>query len=139
MKCFERLVDSNFLANAKKELLAAQQVLKAEEALFFEPTLVFNRQAAKYIYDCYVEDYALLYEIEQSDVDLSKGTIYYIQEDHILFIYSKTKKLIDEAITYSYNVNGDIPFYRGRHKINNQVIFTVLIDVRIPFQPSSPN
>jgi len=139
MKCFERLVNSSFLANAKKELLAAQRTLKAEEALFFEPTLLFNKQEVKDIYNFYIEDYAFLCGIEQTDIDLSKDTIYYTQEDHILFIYSKTKKLIDEAITYSYNVNGDIPFYRGRHKINNQIIFTALIDVRIHFQPSSPN
>ncbi len=139
MNCFKRLVDSNFLANAKNELLAAQRVLKAEEALPFDATLIFNRDDAKYVYDCYIEDYALLFEVEQSEEELLKDAIYYIQEDHILFIYSKTKKLVDEAILYSYNVNGDIPLYRGRHKVNRQVVFTALIDVRIPFSPSSPN
>lgn len=139
MSCFEKLVRSNFLANAKKELLAAQQVLKAEEALFFEPVFLFDKQAAKYMYESYVDTYALLYEIQESGFSLSKDTIYYIQEDHILFIYSKTRKLVDEAILYSYNVNGDVPIYRGRHKLDKQVIFTALIDVRIPFSPFSPN
>lgn len=139
MNCFKRLVDSNFLANAKNELLAAQRVLKAEEAHPFDATLIFNRDDAKYVYDCYVEDYALLFEVEQSEEELLKDAIYYIQEEHILFIYSKTKKLVDEAVLYSYNVNGDIPLYRGRHKVDKQVVFTALIDVRIPFSPSSPN
>jgi hypothetical protein len=139
MNCFKRLVDSNFLANAKNELVAAQRVLKAAEALPFDATLIFNRDDAKYVYDCYVEDYALLFEVEQSTTEISKDVIYYIQEEHVLFIYSRSKKMVDEAVLYSYSVNGDVPLFRAKHIINKHAIHTALIDIRIPFPASSPN
>ena len=139
MGCFSQLVQSKFLSRAKEELLSAQRKLKAGEAPLFDSTLLFDKKDRKYVYDTYVWDYNLLAEIEEMEEGSPKDVIYYIQEDYILFIYSRTRKLIDEAILYSYNVNGDIPLCRSKHIVNGCAYFTVLIDCRINFIPSSPN
>lgn len=139
MGCFSQLVQSKFLSRAKEELLSAQRKLKAGDAPLFDSTLLFDEKDKKQVYDTYIWDYDLLAEIEEMEEGAPKDVIYYIQEDYLLFIYSRTRKLINEAILYSYNVNGDIPLCRSKHTINKCVYFTVLIDCRINFIPSSPN
>lgn len=139
MGCFSQLVQSSFLSRAKEELLSAQRRLKTGEAPLFDSTLIFDKKDKKYVYDSYVWDYNLLAELEEMEDDTPKDVIFYIQEEHILFIYSRTRKLIDEAIWYSYNVNGDIPLCRSKHVIRGRTYFTVIIDCRIHFIPNSPN
>jgi hypothetical protein len=95
----------------------------------------------KYMYDCYFEDLGLIEELkDREDPEYNdKNMIFYIQDYPILFIYSRSKRLIKEAIIYSYYVNGDIPIYTTKHHIDGRVWFTTMIDTRIPFPSSSPN
>jgi hypothetical protein len=141
MKCFKQLVQSKFLAQASEELSRARKVADNGEALYFDPSLIYNKADRKYIYDCYVEDYMLLDEIENSfdSEEDYKDVIFYSQEDHLLFIFSRSRKLIKEAILYSFNVHGDIPLHKSKHNIHNKLWFTALIDTRMPFPVSSPN
>ena len=141
MKCYKQLVQSKFLAKASEELSRARKVVNDEEAPLFDTTLTYNKADRKYIYDCYVEDYMLLDEIQNmfDPEEDYKDTIFYLQEDYVLFVYSRSRKLIKEAVLYSYNVHGDIPLHKSKHTIHNKVWFTVLIDTRMPFPTSSPN
>jgi len=141
MNCYKQLVQSKFLANASKELARARKVLHDGEAPLFETTLHYNKLDRKYVYDCYVEDYMLLAEIEhQFDPTVDyKDVVFYMEEDYLLFIYSRSRNLLKEAVMYSYTVHGDIPIHKSRHTINGKVWFTALIDTRMPFLVSSPN
>jgi len=139
MGCFSQLTQSNFLSESKEELLSAQRKLVTGAAPLFDATLIFNKKDRKYVYDNYIREYELLTELLELEVDVSKRLIFYIQDDHLLFIYSKTRKLVDEAVIYNYNVCGDIPFCRSKHIIKGQTYFTALIDRRIEFTPISPN
>ena len=46
---------------------------------------------------------------------------------------------VKEAILYSYNVNGLIPLYKGRHRLDGITMYTAMIDTRIHFTPVAPN
>lgn len=143
MKCFEQLVNSKFLGQVSEELRRAQRVLQRGDvvSLFDPPTIYASKADRRYIYDCYVEDFGLieeLYDKEDPEYNM-KDVIFYIHDEPILFIYSRSKKLITEAIKYSYYVNGDIPLHTTKHTINGKVWFTTMIDTRIPFPASSPN
>jgi hypothetical protein len=141
MNCYKQLVQSKFLANASKELARARKVLHDGEAPLFETTLHYNTLDRKYVYDCYVKDYGLLDDIENGfdpTVDY-KDIVFYIEEDHLIIIYSRSRNLLKEAVMYSYNVHGDIPIHKSRHTINGKVWFTALIDARMSFPVSSPN
>ena len=141
MHCYKQLVQSKFLAKASEELSRARKVVNDEEAPLFDTALIYNKADRKYIYDCYVEDYMLLDEIQNTfdPEEDYKDTIFYLQEDYILFVYSRSRKLIKEAVLYSYNVHGDIPLHKSKHTIHNKIWFTVQIDTRMPFPTSSPN
>jgi len=111
------------------------------EAPLFDTNFTYNKADRKYIYDCYLEDYMLIEElVEQFESGQEyKDVVYYMQESYILFIYSRSRKLIKEAISYSFNVHGDIPIHKSRHIIHGKAWFTALVDTRMPFQVSSPN
>lgn len=141
MKCYKQLVQSKFLAKASEELSRARKFVNNEEASLFSTTLTFNKADRKYIYDCYVEEFMLLDEI-QNEFDPEedyKDIVFYLQEDYILYMYSRSRRLIKEAVLYSYNVHGDIPIHKSKHVIHSKVWFTALIDTRMPFLTSSPN
>ncbi len=141
MGCFEKLVKSHFLANVSAELRLARQTVKLMSQLSFEPSLIVSRKRKKAIYDDIVEGYGLLMDMRANLDDYvdDAGTIYYYHFDHLVFIYSKNIKQIDEALRYSFNNNGEIPLCRSRHRIDGVTVHTALIDTRILFKPATTN
>ena len=141
MGCFEKLVKSNFLANVLSELSLARRTLKSMSQTNFPASILANNQDKKALYEEVVYQYYLLEAVAESLEEMgdSKSLLFYINIDHGIFVYSRTKSQIDEAIRYAYNVSGDFPFYRGRHKIKNNIVHTVMFDTRITFNPISPN
>jgi hypothetical protein len=140
MGCFEKLVKSHFLANVSAELSLARQTIKKKDDTQLEPSFVYNRKERKRIYDEFVYEYYVIEDIiDQLREDDSSDLIYYFQIQHIVFIYSQTKRQLLEAVKYSYNLNGDIPFCMSRHRINGYTLYTALIDTRLQFNPLSPN
>ena len=141
MGCFDKLVRSRFLANVSTELELARRTIQSMGQSHFPASLPGSRKVRKKVYDNYLYQYYLLDEINGMvlEEEPQKDMVYYIQLDHIIFVYSRTKKLIDEAVMYSYNVNGDLPFYRGKHRIEGYTFHTVLIDTRLNVIPYSPN
>lgn len=141
MRCFEKLVKSKFLANISAELKLARQTMLSTSNSSLIPFLFYSRKERKNLYDDYVYYYYFLEEMQQSvdEPTHEKSIIYYVKYENVLFIYSADKSQVDDAIRYSYNVNGDIPLCRSRHKIANKTIHTALMDTRIRFEPVSPN
>ena len=54
-------------------------------------------------------------------------------------MYSANQNQVKDAIKYSYNVNGLIPLYKGRHRLDGITMYTAMIDTRIHFTPVAPN
>lgn len=139
MKCFERLVQSSFLANVRSELELARETLKqAKQVEEGFRTYSNDRKSRRVVYNRCVQQFDLIRSIEES---LTENTqlLFYLQIDYLIFAFSSKKAQIDDAIRHSYNLSGDLPFYRGRHKINGITFHTVLIDTRFSFLPMSPN
>lgn len=139
MSCFGKLSKSGFFKNASSELTLAQQALKKLNQVTDIAQLYADKLTKKNVYNYYVDYYYLLDELTESIDSMEDSLIYYINVNEMMFVYSKSKKLINESVRYSYNVSGDIPLCQSKHKINNQYIFTVLFDTRINFTPYSPN
>jgi len=140
MGCFENLVKSKFLANVSSQLsLARERILTADSAQF--PAIhIFNKAEKKLVYDDYVYHYYMIEEILDSiKENLAKDTLFYIEVDHITFMYSANQNQVKDAIKYSYNVNGLIPLYKGRHRLDGITMYTAMIDTRIHFTPVAPN
>jgi hypothetical protein len=140
MGCFENLVKSKFLANVSSQLsLARERILTADSAQF--PAIhIFNKAEKKLVYDDYVYHYYMIEEIQDSiKENLAKDTLFYIEVDHITFMYSANQSQVKDAIKYSYNVNGLIPLYKGRHRLDGITMYTAMIDTRIHFTPVAPN
>lgn len=139
MKCFERLLDSNFLCNVRSELKLARETLKQEKQVtegFRSYGDDKNTRRTAY-YRC-VEQFDLIRSMEEA---LTEDTtlLFYIQIEYLIFVFSSKRSQIDDAIRHTYNQNGDLPVYRGRHLINGITFHTVLIDTRFSFTPVSPN
>jgi hypothetical protein len=141
MGCFEKLVKSKFLANVSSELRLARQAVLSVTNTNLTPTIYGSKKDRKSLYDDYVYYFYLLEEIVDSleEPDCVKTMIYYIKYDTVMFIYSMDKGQVEDAIRYNYNLNGDIPLYKTKHRLKNKTVYTVLIDTRIRFEPISPN
>lgn len=139
MKCFERLVESNFLANVRSELQLAREAIRQEKQVQ-EGFRVYSKdkRSRRVVYTRCVEQFDLIKSMEESLTENSQ-LLFYIQIDYIIFAFSSKKAQIDDAIRHSYNLSGDLPFYRGKHKINGITFHTALIDTRFSFTPISPN
>jgi hypothetical protein len=138
MGCFKQLVESSFLSNVYSELRMAQRRLQEESVMNEDPILLFDKKEKKQQYRDYMYELHFLETImEEGDHD--DHSLYCIQEDHILFVYSRKKKLIDESIRYGFYVHGDLPICRSRYKAASGTFFTALVDTRFVFPSSSPN
>lgn len=139
MSCFSKLKESGFFSNASSELESARRALNTLNQSVDLPQLFINKAARKRSYDYHVDYLYLLDELIATVGDLDKSTVYYMHVNEFIFVYSINKKLLNDAITYTYNLDGNIPMYTSKHKIENKVIYTALFDTRMVFTPSSPN
>jgi hypothetical protein len=139
MKCFERLVQSNFLTNVQNELQLARQTLEQDRQVEHGFKVYSgDKRIKRIVYNKCVKQFGLIESMEQA---LQENTqlLFYISIDHLIFAFSTLKSQIDDAIRHSYNLSGDFPLHRGRHRINGVTFHTVLIDTRFSFPPASPN
>ena len=138
MSCFNSLVNSKFIANARVEILKAKRLLIQDIAMIGGSAgHTFNSDRNKQTY--YEVGNTLGFFQELYTIDLKKDRIYYLQYDNYLMVVSNSKKLVESAITASYNVNGDLPIHRGLHTINKFRLHTVLFDTNFTLPPSSVN
>lgn len=142
MRCFENLVKSRFLANVSKELEMARRTLESASHPLLPDDFVFNKDLKRFLYDECVFEFFLLEEIADTVEEMTeedKEMIYYIQLQELVFIYSAKKAQLEDAVRYTFNVNGDLPLYKGKHRIKGITFHTAIIDTRFSFIPPSTN
>lgn len=142
MNCFTQLVNSHFLANVFKELQEAQLIVKQIDHEQLPAQFYANPIKRKEVYEDYLYQFYLREEMRErmsDSMDEDFLMVYFLQIEHTIFIYSRSKRQLEEAAKYAYNLNGDIPLYRGRHRFQNKNIHTALFDTRLSFEPISPN
>lgn len=135
-----RLAHSKFLTNIARELQCAREVIRSAHYTTYVPQLIADKKLKKQIYEECLYYYDLSTEMQETlDQGIDADSTYCIQYDHIVFMYALSSKQLKETMQYTYNLNGDFPFYRARHRINNKTVFAALYDTRITFMPASPN
>lgn len=137
---FNKLTHSKFLANIAQELKLARDVIQSAHYTTYAPQLVGDKALKKQIYHECMLYYNFYDEIEHSFMEgMDVDNVYCIQCDYVVFAYSLNYSQLKETMKYLYNVNGEFPFCRSRHKLDNRMVHTVLYDTRVSFVPISPN
>lgn len=140
MGCFEKLVKSNFLANISDELSMAREAVKSMSLNSLPPQIFPNKKDRKALYDDYVYEYFLMEEIEDTiNEGMDPKFVYFMQVDDFIFVYSHNHQQVVDSIQYAYNLNGDWPIYKARHKFGSVTIHAALLDTRFEFIPTSLN
>ena len=138
MSNYSKLVKSRFFGNIKAEFKMAQTVMKLDIPFDIDDVgLKCDLHYNKSLYEFYLYDMNCIQDLQLAleDPDL----VNYVQCDHIILLFSKKKKLVDDSLMYTHYINGDIPFYRGKHKIDRQYIHTAMIDTRFIIPPCTTN
>jgi hypothetical protein len=140
VRCFQKLVKSHFLANVSAELSLARQTVQKMNEAQPTPTLFLRKKERRAEYADVVRFYSLLEGMADTLAsEMDKKSIYYCLVDQYVFVYSKNKSQLREAIMYSHNLNGDVCVYTTRHRVLGHVVYTALINTQMCFTPSSPN
>ena len=138
MSNYSKLVKSRFFGNIKAEFKMAQTVMKLDIPFDIDDVgMKCDQHYNKSLYEFYLYDMNCIQDLQLAleDPDL----VNYVQCDHIILLFSKKKKLVDDSLMYTHYINGDIPFYRGKHKIDRQYIHTAMIDTRFIIPPCTTN
>lgn len=135
MRCLEGLKNSHFLSNVGEELAEARRVVHGNPHDGY--TFSAIKAHKKAIYDDYVWFFDLKKDMQENLETVSikeKDLIYCLKTQELTFIYSLSKSLINEAVMYSYNIEGTLPIYKGKHRVCGCTVYTVLINnlFRIP-------
>ena len=145
MGCFDSLVKSHFIGNASVELKLARQTIKLSSQPAFTAAFLFNKAERRAEYDNFVYQWYILEEIESSLLaqgkleDVSR-VVFYMKLEEVTFVYSLSKVELKKVEDYGFEVNGDIPLCRSKHKIKKGVIvYTMILDNRLQFIPYTAN
>lgn len=150
MSCFKQLVESKFLSNVRQELHQARQALHQSSMVedassdhqdSQSPAVYAYGQdlsARKPFYAFCVHRFNLLTSMDET-ADYSASQLFSISIDYMRLFFARHKSVVDNACMYAYNVNGDMPYYRGKHQIKGKVYYTAFIDTRFSWTPNSPN
>ncbi len=138
MSNYSKLVESRFFGNIKAEFKMAQTVMRLDIPFDIEDIgLKCDPEYNKSLYEFYLYDMNCVQDLKLAleDPDL----VNYAQCEHIVLLFAKKKKLVDDSLMYTHYINGDIPFYRGKHRIDGQYIHTAMIDTRFIIPPCTTN
>lgn len=134
MGCFDNLVQSQFLHNVANEINTARTTLECVSETYSPTFFHTDENARKKVYDQLVKSLNIEEEMSKSIVQNPNPLmIFCMYFGDFLFFYGKRKKQIEGTLIHNYYVNGYVPYHRSRHKINNTIVYTALIDMRIGF------
>jgi len=145
MGCFDSLVKSHFIANASVELKLARQTIKLSSQPAFTAAFLFNKAERRAEYDNFVYQWYILEEIESSLLSQGKledvsRVVFYMKLEEVTFVYSLSKVELKKVEDYGFEVNGDIPLCRSKHKIKKgMIVHTMILDNRLQFIPYTAN
>lgn len=137
--CFDKLIKSNFLSNARSELQRAQYLLHEFDGILNDDyvTHICDPNAAKTLYYKICADIGFFAELYEADPNY-KG-IYYSYSERFVFMFSRSKKLLNEELLYTHTLNGDIPLYRKTHYISGKQYHAILFDLQFTVLPPTLN
>lgn len=137
--CFDKLTNSNFLSNVRSELQRAQYLLHEFDNIIHTEyvTHLCNKDAAKTLYYKICNDIGFFGELYTADPNY-KG-IYYSYSERFVFMFSRSKKVIDEELQYTHILNGDIPIYRKTHYVSGKKYHAILFDLEFTVLPPTWN
>jgi len=136
MNCFVKLVDSNFLKKANKELDQAQQLIltmqtptgesqqgKESNVINWTFSKSTKQQEFNRIWNAFQMDTYLL----NNNKFVVKDHISVVEDDEVSILCSPTKRLIEDGINHYYYVYGDWCFYRTKKRIGRGFIYFALV------------
>lgn len=129
MSSYSNLVKSRFFRNIKTELKTARTAIQM--GLSADPDIVslsFNNKVCKQRYAYYMDWFDLMgyFELAAENLDV----INYIEYEYIVLVLGKKKREVHDMISYLYYTYGNVPFYRGTSIIDNQRVYTAMLDIR---------
>ena len=148
MDCFAKLVKSDFLKNANKELNQARKLI-----LITNPTYKFTpdqnesysvywsfdkaekRDEVGFIWSNFEIDKL----IELEDTFLVDDYISVVEDSEVSFLCSYNKQLVDESVNHYHYVYGDWCYYRSKKKVKNRFMYYAVMWKAFPLTPSSVN
>lgn len=138
MSNYAKLVESRFFSNINAEFKMAQTVMRLDIPFDVDEIgLRFDPEYTKSLYEFYLYDMNCIQDLQLALDD--PNIVNYVQCEYLILFFSRKKKLVDESLMYTHYINGDIPFYRGKHKIDNKFVYTAMIDTRFIIPPCSTN
>lgn len=153
MNCFRRLIECKFLSEATRELQQARDAISQETQSMVEEEEASSTHTVNsplyYIYGLASSTKRIFYtncirqfrlvESMRDTLTEEARQLFFIRIEYLHFFFSRSKSVLESACTYAYNVNGEIPYYKGKHKVGGRVFYTALIDTRFSLVPNSPN
>jgi hypothetical protein len=145
MGCFNDLIANSFLKNALNELAEAKQKIKVVQDKQHDNTYFLNIYNRKVGYKTFISEYDVLGYIREELLtrlieDKHLGALLIPIDsklDTVIFCFSASISTINKVIKHYYNVDGVLPYYRGKHRIYNKNIHTVLLNIKTVFPPNS--
>ena len=145
MGCFNNLITNSFLKNALNELAEAKLKIKDVQDEKHNNTYFLNMYNRKAGYKTFINDYGVLGYIREELLtrlleDKHLGALLIPVDsklDTVIFCFSANINTINKVVKHYYNVDGVLPYYRGKHRIYNKNIHTVLLNIKTVFPPNS--
>ena len=97
-----------------------------------------SKNARKKLYNQYVKSCGFTEYMNEIDED-DKDMLYALQEGPIVWLASKTSKIIQQSLYNSLYHTGDIPIYTGKQYINNKLHYVALYDLTFSIHPVTLN
>ncbi len=137
MQCLNNLIASQFLKNTTKELQLARNTLSS--SVLPEPgQLPCTKKEQKKLYNTYMD--ILGFRDLYSDMDVDDyDMLYYLQDGYIVWLATRNKHSLKDAISDSLYTNGDIPFYQAKQFINSKLYYVAMYDLTFRMQPLTKN
>lgn len=138
MNCLSNLITTKFLRNIYDEMTQARTTLTNTTVYSNLPSFFPARpQDRKGLYNRYMK----MYEFKSAfdDVTVDGDMVYYLQQEHIVWIASKHKMIIDKAILETAYTTGELCIHSCKHIIQNKALYAAMFDIRMCITPLTTN
>lgn len=97
-----------------------------------------DRSSRKPFYQFCIRKFNLLSSMEET-ANYETNQLFCVNMEYMQLFFARRRSVVDAACTHAYNVNGVMPYFRGKHQIKGKTYHTALIDTRFFWSPNSPN
>lgn len=139
MDCFNQLVNLKFLRGIDNTLSIARDTLNRKHLKYGSMVgMYYNKKLRKQRYDAYLDFYGFSAEFDNFDPN-DRFLLYYMHEDNILLISTRSPKVLNMTMTRNLLMSGDIPFYKGKQYIQNKLFYMAMYDLDFRMEPPTLN